>query len=127
MAKKVVCVDDSATVHLSLEDAMSDLIGSGAIERIEYTNPVEFLNDVKRGFTYDLAILDINMPQMNGLDLAKELKAIASVRTKPILALTTESSPEMKKKGKEVGLTGWISKPFSKEKVVMALKRVLRL
>ena len=127
MAKKVVCVDDSITVHLSLEDAMSDLIRSGLVERVEYTNPVEFLEDVKRGLIYDLAILDINMPQMNGLDLAKELKSIPSVKTKPILALTTENSSDMKKRGKEAGLTGWISKPFSKDKITMALKRVLRL
>jgi len=127
MAKKVVLVDDSATVHLSLEMAMEDLVNSGAIERISYLNPLELIEDVKKGLTYDLCITDINMPQMNGLDLAKFLKAVPTTKVKPILALTTENSPEMKAKGKAVGLTGWITKPFTAQKVVTAIKRVLRI
>ena len=127
MKKTLVIVDDSATVHLSLENALNHFIQKGIIKNVGYTNPLEFLEDIEKGFVYDLAVLDINMPQMNGLELAKKLKTIPSVRTKPILALTTENSLEMKKKGKAAGLTGWISKPFSKEKIEMAIKRVLRV
>ncbi|MEA3354060.1 MAG: response regulator [Campylobacterota bacterium] len=127
MAKKVVVVDDSQTVHLSLEMAMEDLEKAGEIERISYTNPLELVEDVKKGFVYDMCITDINMPEMNGLDLAKFLKSVPSTKIKPILALTTENSPEMKAKGKEVGLTGWITKPFTSNKVITAIKRVLRI
>jgi len=127
MGKKVVVVDDSQTVHLSLEMAMEDLENSGQIERISYLNPLELVEDVKNGFNYDLCITDINMPQMNGLDLSKFLKTNPSTKMKPILALTTESSPEMKAKGKAVGLTGWVTKPFTSVKVVTAIKRVLRI
>lgn len=127
MAKKVVLVDDSQTVHLSLEIAMEDLVKAGHIEAKSYTNPLELVEDVKNGFVYDLCITDINMPEMNGLDLAKFLKTNVSTKMKPILALTTESSPQMKAKGKEVGLTGWITKPFTAAKVNTAIKRVLRI
>ena len=127
MAKTVVIVDDSQTVHLSLEMAMEDLEDSGAIKRVSYLNPLELVEDVKKGFVYDLCITDINMPQMNGLDLAKFLKAVPSTKIKPILALTTENSPQMKAKGKAMGLTGWITKPFTANKVVTAIKRVLRI
>ncbi len=127
MAKKVVVVDDSQTVHLSLEMAMEDLVNSGEIERISYLNPLDLVEDVKKGFTYDLCLTDINMPEMNGLDLTKFLKAVPTTKVKPILALTTENSPEIKAKGKEVGLTGWITKPFTSAKVVTAIKRVLRI
>jgi two-component system chemotaxis response regulator CheY len=127
MPKVVACVDDSLTIHLSLEEAMKDLIEKGVIKRLEYTNPLEFLEDVKKGLTFDLAIVDINMPQMNGLELVRELRKIPHVQRKPILALTTESSPEMKMKGRQAGLTGWITKPFSKPKLIMALKRTLRI
>ena len=75
----------------------------------------------------DLIITDINMPQMSGLDMAKRLKSIESVKLKPILALTTEKSPEIMSKGKQVGLAGWIVKPFSPQKLLMGVKRVLRL
>ncbi|MEA3290173.1 MAG: response regulator [Campylobacterota bacterium] len=127
MAKKVVVVDDSQTVHLSLEMAMEDLEKAGEIERISYTNPLELVEDVKNGMVYDMCITDINMPEMNGLDLAKFLKSVPSTKIKPILALTTENSPEMKAKGKAVGLTGWITKPFTSNKVITAIKRVLRI
>ena len=127
MAKIVVVVDDSQTVHLSLEMAMEDLVNAGEIERVSYTNPVELVEDVKKGFVYDLCLTDINMPEMNGLDLTKFLKSVPSIKVKPILALTTENSPEIKAKGKEVGLTGWITKPFTSTKVETAIKRVLRI
>jgi len=65
------------------------------------------------------------MPQLNGLDLAAELKQNDTFKNKPILILTTESSAEMKTKGKEIGVTGWLVKPFSDEKLIKAMKMVL--
>jgi len=76
---------------------------------------------------FDLIISDINMPEMNGFDLASKLKTMPSVKSKPIIALTTETSSDMKKKGKEIGLIGWITKPFVSEKLIMGLKRVLKI
>lgn len=127
MAKKVVFVDDSKTVLLTARMAMKPLIDNGSIEFIEYENPLELLEAVKNGFVYDLVITDINMPQMNGLDMAKELKSNPALKMKPILALTTENATEKKSLAKEIGLTGWITKPFSPEKLLMGVKRVLRL
>ena len=126
MAKDVLFVDDSKTILVSVEMALEELIGSGAINFNFYSNPVELLADVESGkITYDLLFTDINMPEMNGLELAQKLKTIASVQNKPILALTTESSPEMKQKGKSLGIAGWVVKPFSDAKIVMAVKKVL--
>lgn len=127
MAKKIILVDDSATVLMTAEMALDDLISNGNIELVTYDNPEVALEDVKNGLVYDLWITDINMPQMSGFDLAKNLKSISSVQKKPIIALTTENSPEMKSKGKAIGLVGWLTKPFTNEKLVMAIKRILRL
>jgi two-component system, chemotaxis family, chemotaxis protein CheY len=128
MAKKVVFVDDSATVLMSAEMALESLVQSGAIELITYTNPVELLEDVQSGsLTYDLLVSDINMPQMYGLELIESLKKIDAFKAKPILALTTENSPEIKSEGKRVGLNGWVTKPFSEQKIEMAVKRVLKI
>jgi two-component system chemotaxis response regulator CheY len=127
MSKLVVFVDDSGTVLMSAEMATEELVNSGAIEIKTYSNPLELLSDVKNGLVYDLLITDINMPQMNGLDLVRELKLLASVKAKPIIALTTENSPQMKESGKNVGLTGWITKPFTTDKLTSGLRRVLRV
>ena len=126
--KKVIFVDDSKTVLLTAEIAMKPLIDEQLIEFKSYENPLEVLEDVKNnGLIYDLLITDINMPQMNGLDMAKELKSIDSVKIKPILALTTENATEKKQTAKQIGLTGWITKPFSPDKLIMGVKRVLRI
>lgn len=126
MSKVVVFVDDSKTVLASVELAVEELVESGVIDFHTYDNPVEFLDEVKSGrISYDLLFTDINMPQMNGLELSRELKSMASVRQKPILALTTESSADIKQMGKDIGIAGWVVKPFSNEKIAMAVKKVL--
>ncbi|MCL4432679.1 MAG: response regulator [Epsilonproteobacteria bacterium] len=75
--------------------------------------------------TFDLLISDVNMPQLNGLELAKAIKSDDRYKTKPIIILTTEGSNEMKMAGKEIGVTGWMVKPFSDEKLVKTLKMLL--
>ena len=125
--KKIIFVDDSKTVLMTAEMSVKELVDNNQVELRIYENPLDVLEAVENGFVYDLLITDINMPQMSGLDMAKKLKTIESVKLKPILALTTERSPEIMKKGKEIGLAGWIVKPFSPAKLLMGVKRVLKL
>ena len=125
--KRVVFVDDSKTVLMSVEMALSDLIKNGVLELKTFENPLELLEAVENGFVYDLLVTDINMPQLSGLEMAKRLKSTPSVKLKPIIALTTEKSPQIVQKGKQIGLAGWLVKPFTPDKVVMAIKRVLRI
>jgi len=126
--KKVILVDDSKTILATAEMAVEDLVDSGTISFITYVNPAELLELLENGSEdYDMLISDINMPQLNGLDLAAQLKANASFKNKPILILTTESSAQMKSKGKAIGVTGWLVKPFSNEKLTKAISMVLGL
>jgi two-component system chemotaxis response regulator CheY len=106
--------------------AVGDLVASGVIEFQSYLNPAELLANLQSGAeNFDLLISDINMPQMNGFDLAQAVKADARFKQKPILILTTESSADMKQRGKDIGVTGWIVKPFSDDKLVRSIKMVL--
>ena len=66
------------------------------------------------------------MPNMSGLELTKELRAISSFKFTPILLLTTESAADKKSEGRAVGATGWIIKPFNPETLVQTIKKVLR-
>ena len=128
MSKKIILVDDSKTILATAEMALEDLVNSGVISLKTYLNPAELRDVLLSGQEdYDLLISDINMPQLNGLDLSAELKQNDKFKNKPILILTTESSAEMKAKGKEIGVTGWLVKPFSDEKLVKAMKMVLGL
>ncbi|MDO9208570.1 MAG: response regulator [Sulfuricurvum sp.] len=126
MAKRVIIVDDSRAVVATAELALDEMIGSGIIEFKSYLNPLQLLEALQSGSeNFDLLISDVNMPEMNGLDLARAIKADDRYKTKPIIILTTESSNEMKMAGKEIGVTGWMVKPFSDEKMVKSIKMVL--
>lgn len=128
MNKKVVFVDDSATVLMSVEMALESLIENKTIDLITYNNPLDLLDDIENNkFVFDALITDMNMPQMYGLELVERIKKIPLYKSKPIIALTTESSRELKQEGKRVGLNGWITKPFSEEKIFQAIRRVLRI
>jgi len=125
--KKVIFVDDSATVLMTAEMALKPLIDAGVLEVKTFEDPTALLAAVQAGERYDALFTDINMPQMNGLDMAKQLKSMPEVKAAPVLAFTTENSPEMLQKGKAIGLAGWVVKPFTPQKLQMAVKRVLRI
>lgn len=75
MAKRVVLVDDSKTILATAQMALEEMVGSGIIEFRSYLNPSELLANLQNGSeNFDLLISDINMPQMNGLDLAMAVK-----------------------------------------------------
>jgi two-component system chemotaxis response regulator CheY len=126
MSKKVVFVDDSKTVLASVEVGLEDMVNDGKISIITFTNPLDFLAQVEGGtIAFDLMFVDINMPEMNGIDLVVAMKKVDAYKTKPVLVLTTETSDTMKALGKSAGVTGWVQKPFSDTKIQKAISKVL--
>ncbi len=120
MAKCILTVDDSATMRQMIAFTLQ----SAGFEVVEASDGVDALEKVK-GRSLDLVITDINMPRMDGITLLKSLRALPEFRFTPILILTTEASPEMKAKGRENGATGWIVKPFSPEKLLEIVNKVV--
>lgn len=128
MTKTVILVDDSKTILATAQMALEECEQNGSIHLKTYQNPAELLELLTNGEeNFDLLISDINMPQMSGLDLSAALKSDERFKNKPILVLTTESTQAMKDRGKEIGVTGWMVKPFSDDKLVKAVKMVLGL
>ncbi len=126
MAKKVIIVDDSRAVIATAELALEEMINNHVIDFQSYLNPLELLKKLQEGSeNFDLLISDVNMPELNGMDLVRTLKTDDRYKTKPIIILTTESSDAIKVIGKEIGVTGWMVKPFNAEKLVKSLKIVL--
>jgi two-component system, chemotaxis family, chemotaxis protein CheY len=126
MAKRVIIVDDSRAVIATAELALEEMINNHIIDFQSYLNPLELLKKLQDGNeNFDLLISDVNMPELNGMDLVRALKMDDRYKTKPIIVLTTESSDAIKVTGKEIGVTGWMVKPFNAEKLVKSLKIVL--
>jgi two-component system chemotaxis response regulator CheY len=118
-----IFVDDSQTVLSAVKLAISDM----PIETKFYTDATQALADFRSGLKPDLIVTDLNMPIMNGFEFLSEIRNLESTATVPVLILTTESSPQMKEKGKALHATGWIVKPFNTAQFKQAISRVLRL
>jgi two-component system chemotaxis response regulator CheY len=73
----------------------------------------------------DIVITDVNMPNMDGITLVRELRQLPTYKYVPLLMLTTESSQEKKLQGKAAGATGWIVKPFNPERLLATVAKVV--
>jgi len=121
MAKKILIVDDSVTMTLSLKSGLE--LNGFIIETA--SDGMLALNKLKAGFKPDLIITDINMPNMDGLELIRQIKVQAHLKFTPILTLTTEGDPSKREIGKKLGATGWLIKPISGLDLLKVIKQVL--
>lgn len=72
-----------------------------------------------------MIITDLNMPNLDGISMIREIRKDPAHRTVPIVMLTTESQEGRKQEGKTAGATGWIIKPFKPEQLLAVVKRVI--
>ena len=121
MAKTIFLVDDSATMLMSVRNNLE--IAGFKVDTAEYG--VKALAKLKAGLKPDLIITDINMPNMGGLELIKNVKALPGFRFTPILTLTTESEASKRDEGKKLGATGWLVKPMGGADLIKVIKQVL--
>ncbi|MEJ5186384.1 MAG: response regulator [Candidatus Geothermincolales bacterium] len=74
----------------------------------------------------DLILLDIMMPQMDGFEVIRQLKAIRETSSIPVVMLTAKSNPEDREKCQELGAVGYITKPFRLEELRGLVQRILQ-
>lgn len=119
MSKKILTVDDSKTMR----DMITFTLRKAGFDVAEAEDGKAALS-VLGGGRFDLIITDLNMPNMDGITLIKNVRSASSHRAVPILILTTESDNSKKADGKAAGATGWLVKPFNPEKLVELVQRV---
>jgi len=121
MSKIIMIVDDSALMRASLK---ANLEMGGF--KVEFAGDgVLALSQLKSGVKPDLIITDVNMPNMGGLELIKNLRTLPGFRFTPVLVLTTESVQAKKDEAKKHGATGWLVKPVSGPDLIKVIKQVL--
>jgi two-component system, chemotaxis family, chemotaxis protein CheY len=118
---RILTVDDSP----AMRDLVTLTLTQAGYQVAQAKDGVEALT-MARGEQYDLVLADLNMPNMNGIELIRALRAEDSYRMTPILMLTTESDLTKRREGKAAGATGWIVKPFFPDQLVASLNRALR-
>lgn len=120
MAKTILAVDDSG----SLRQMVAFSLKAAGYDVVQAVDGQDGLNKAKEK-TVDLVLTDQNMPIMDGLTLITNLRALSSYQKTPILMLTTESSDEMKAKGKAAGANGWLVKPFDPKRLIEVVQKVI--
>ena len=93
--------------------------------RAEGANGCEAL-EVAGDKPLDLVITDLNMPEMDGITLIRDLRAKPTYKFTPILLLTTESQDTKKQEGKAAGATGWMVKPFNTDQLLTVVRKVVK-
>lgn len=117
--KKILAVDDSVSIRKSITFILSE----AGYEITEAVDGVDGLEKAKAD-KFNLILTDINMPNMDGIELIKQLRQTEGYKFTPIIALTTENQDSKMQEGKAAGATGWIAKPFTAEKLIAIVKKI---
>ena len=120
MSKTILAADDSVSmrqlVSFTLRNAGYNVVeavdGQDALAKIAASAP-------------QMLITDLNMPNVDGLELIRQVRALPHFRYIPIVMLTTESDGAKKQAGRAAGASGWIVKPFRPEQLVTVAKKLL--
>ncbi|MCO4798282.1 MAG: response regulator [Colwelliaceae bacterium] len=120
MSKTILIVDDSA----SIRQVVSMTLKGAGYEVITANDGKDALTKLD-GTKIHLIISDVNMPNMDGISMVKEVKKLASYKFTPIIMLTTEGADDKKQQGKDAGAKAWIVKPFQPAQMLQAVSMLV--
>ena len=120
MGKLIMVVDDSASVRQVVGIALKGA-GYDVLEACDGKDALGKLTGQK----VNLIISDVNMPNMDGITLVKEVKQLPDYKFTPIMMLTTESQDSKKQEGKSAGAKAWVVKPFQPPVLLDAVSKLV--
>ncbi|MBA3018285.1 MAG: response regulator [Proteobacteria bacterium] len=119
MTAQILIVDD----ELDILTVLAMIIKDKTDHKVTITNnPLEVPELIKEG-VYDLLITDLKMPGMDGIELMGEVRKLDKYI--PVLIITAYGSPELAEKAINKGAYDYITKPFRKEQILIAINRAL--
>ena len=125
MGNDILIVDDSSTIRAMVKRTIK-MIGLDVGEIYEASNGIEALAQLS---DHDVAVmlLDINMPTMSGIQLVKRMKQSPALREIPIVIASTEGSRKRIDQLNELGIAGFVRKPFQPEQLRDVLLSLLEV
>ena len=117
--KRILAVDDTITFRMMLVKCLKEgghivseaADGKEALDKLLADPP-------------DFVITDLNMPVMDGLEFIERARKENTGRTVPMLLLTTEVAEHLKLRAREVGATGWLTKPFDPVQILQLVDQL---
>ncbi len=118
---RFLVVDDFSTMRRIVRNLLKE-IGHSNVDEAE-DGQVAF-NKLKAG-SFDFVVSDLNMPNMNGFELLRQIRADAALKTLPVLLVTAEAKKEDIVTAAQIGASGYIVKPFTKATLEEKLGKIL--
>lgn len=118
-ARRILVVEDSASIRSLVRAILEDTTFSstvGVVEVTEAQSGFDAMRLLPRA-RYDLIITDINMPDVNGLELIRFIRASKAYRTTPLLIISTQATERDVERGRKLGADAFVAKPFSAEQL----------
>lgn len=119
--KKILLVDDEADVTTLVA---YHLKAKGF--QVEVVNDSTSSIGIARSFLPDLVILDVMMPDLNGIQICRMLRADPKLKRVPVIFLTAKAEENDRVQGLEIGADDYICKPFSTKELVLRVQTILR-
>jgi two-component system chemotaxis sensor kinase CheA len=121
---KILIVDDSKTDRSIMKNSIKPL----GVTVLEAADGVEALNMIKNSdHPFDACLIDIEMPKMDGYTLASEIRKYNKYRNMPLIAVTSRTGKTDRMRGVEVGMSEYITKPYSPDYLMNVVKRHINL
>lgn len=116
--KLILVIDDSITIRNEVAAALAEFEILQATDGLQGAELIESRSDIA------LAICDINMPHMTGLEMLERVQGKSASPALKILMLTTEGQPAIIKRARELGAKGWVVKPFDPQQLLAAARKL---
>jgi two-component system chemotaxis response regulator CheY len=120
---RILIVEDSPTMRQLLVFALKRIKG---VELVEAQDGMDGLRKVTSDH-FDLALVDINMPVMDGLKLISLIRAEESLKEIPIVVITTEGAREDRERALSLGADEYLTKPIQANRVLATAKSMLKI
>ncbi|MDH3519144.1 MAG: response regulator [Myxococcales bacterium] len=121
--QRILIVEDSPTMRQLLVFALRRLKG---VEIVEAQDGMDGLRKVSNDH-FDIALIDINMPVMDGLKLIRLMRSEESLKEIPIVVITTEGASEDRERALSLGANEYLTKPIQANRVLSVVKGLMKL
>jgi len=119
---KILIVDDFSTMRRIVRNLLKELGYANADEAEDGVAALAKL----RGGGFEFVVSDLNMPNMNGFELLRQIRADAELKHLPVLLVTAEAEKEDIVTAAQIGASGYIVKPFTKATLEEKLNKILQ-
>ena len=119
---KFLIVDDFSTMRRIVRGLLKEMGCHNAEEAEDGVAALQMLRNSK----FDFVVSDINMPNMNGFELLKAIKADESLQHLPVLMVTAEARKEDIVQAAQSGAAGYIVKPFTKATLEEKVQKIVQ-